>query len=132
MQYVRPDIATLCVGMAASMAAVLLAAGAPGKRFALPNSRVMIHQPWGGFQGQATDIDIQAREILRMKHRINEILAQHSGKSVEEIARDTDRDYYISGDEAKTYGLVDRVMTRRDPAVMPAGHEAPGGGGTKR
>lgn len=114
MQYVRPDVATLCMGMAASMAAVLLAAGAKGKRVALPNSRVMIHQPWtGGIQGPATDIDIQAREILKVRDRLNEILARHCERPLEEIARDTDRDYYLSGEEARLYGLVDSVESER-------------------
>jgi len=110
MQYVRPEVSTLCMGQAASMAAWLLAAGAPGKRQALPNSRVMLHQPMGGVQGQATDIDIHAREILKLRTRMNEILASHSGHAIEEIARDTERDYYMSADEAKNYGIVDRVM----------------------
>ncbi|MCC6641023.1 MAG: ATP-dependent Clp endopeptidase proteolytic subunit ClpP [Deltaproteobacteria bacterium] len=135
MQYVRPDITTLCVGQAASMGAVLLAAGAPGKRFALPNARIMIHQPWGGFQGQATDIEIQTREILKMKQRITEILAHHSGKNVDEIARDTERDYYLSGEDAQAYGLIDRVMARRElsPAAAPKGNGggSTGGGGTR-
>lgn len=130
MQYVRPDISTLCVGMAASMAAVLLAAGATGKRFALPNSRIMIHQPWGGFQGQATDIDIQAREILKTKQRMNEILAAHSGRPVDEIARDTERDYYMSGEDALGYGLVDRVMSRREGAAPSKGTKGGNGGAT--
>jgi ATP-dependent Clp protease protease subunit len=110
MQYVRPEIATLCIGQAASMAAWLLAAGAPGKRMALPNSRVMIHQPMGGFQGQATDVDIQAREILKIRHRMNELLAEHVGKPVEQIAKDTERDYYLSATEALAYGVIDQVM----------------------
>jgi len=135
MQYVRPDITTLCVGQAASMGAVLLAAGAAGKRFALPNARIMIHQPWGGFQGQATDIEIQTREILKMKQRITEILAHHSGKSADEIARDTERDYYLSGEDAQSYGLIDRVMARRElsPAAAPKGNGggSAGGGGTR-
>ena len=130
MQYVRPDISTLCVGIAASMAAVLLAAGAPGKRFSLPNSRIMIHQPWGGFQGQATDIDIQAREILKTKQRMNEILAAHSGRPVDEIARDTERDYYMSGEDALGYGLVDRVMSRREGAAPSKGTKGGNGGAT--
>jgi len=114
MQYVRPDVSTFCMGMAASMAAVLLGAGAKGKRVALPNARVMIHQPWtGGIQGPATDIDIQAREILKARDRINEILAHHTGRPLEEIARDTDRDYYLSGEEACRYGLVDSVESQR-------------------
>jgi ATP-dependent Clp protease protease subunit len=113
MQYIKPDVATICIGMAASMAAVLLAGGAKGKRTALPNSRIMIHQPWAGVQGTATDISIQAEEILRMKKRINEILARHTGKSIEQIEKDTDRDYYMSADEAKEYGIIDQVLVRR-------------------
>jgi ATP-dependent Clp protease protease subunit len=125
MQYIRPDVATLCMGMAASMAAVLLAAGAKGKRVALPNARVMIHQPWtGGIQGPATDIDIQAREILKARERLNEILAHHCGRPLEEIARDTDRDYYLSGEEARLYGLVDAVESER-PARAAAGAGRP-------
>ena len=123
MQYVRPEVATICLGQAASMAAWLLAAGAPGKRMGLPNSRIMIHQPMGGFQGQATDVDIQAREILKLRQRMNEILATHVGKSVEQIAKDTERDYYLSGEEALEYGVIDQVVTRRPPAaeeVVPA------------
>jgi ATP-dependent Clp protease protease subunit len=135
MQYVRPDITTLCVGQAASMAAVLLAAGAAGKRSALPNSRIMIHQPWGGFQGQATDIEIQAREILKMKQRISEILALHSGREVDLIARETERDYYMSGEDARAYGLIDRVMERRELVPVKTrsgnGSGSSGGGGTK-
>jgi ATP-dependent Clp protease protease subunit len=127
MQYVRPDVATLCMGMAASMAAVLLAAGAKGKRVALPNARVMIHQPWtGGIQGPATDIDIQAREILKARDRLNEILAHHCERPLEEIARDTDRDYYLSGEEARSYGLVDSVERER-PARAGAGVAAAAG-----
>ncbi len=110
MQYVRPDVATICLGQAASMATWLLAAGSPGKRQALPNSRIMIHQPMGGFRGQATDIDIQAREILKLRERMNEILAVHTNKPVEQIARDTERDYYMSGEEAREYGLIDQVV----------------------
>lgn len=113
MQYVRADVSTFCVGQAASMGALLLACGANEKRIALPNSRIMIHQPWGGFQGQATDIDIQAREILAMRERLNAILAKHCERPLEEIARDTDRDYYMSGEEARSYGLVDQVVARR-------------------
>jgi ATP-dependent Clp protease protease subunit len=112
MQYVRPEIATLCIGQAASMAAWLLAAGAPGQRLGLPNCRVMIHQPMGGFQGQATDVDIQAREILKLRHRMNELLALHVGKPIEQIAKDTERDYYLGAEEALSYGLIDRVMSR--------------------
>jgi ATP-dependent Clp protease protease subunit len=114
MEYVRPDIQTICLGQAASMGAWLLACGAPGKRMALPNSRIMIHQPMGGFQGQATDIDIQAREILKLRERMNEILAAHTGRPVEDIARDTERDYYMAGDEAEAYGLIDRVVARHE------------------
>jgi len=121
MQYVRPDVATICLGQAASMGAWLLAAGAPGKRMALPNSRIMIHQPMGGFQGQATDVDIQAREILKLRQRMNEILAEHVGKSVEQIAKDTERDYYLSGEEALAYGVIDQVMTRRSPGADEGG-----------
>ena len=116
MQYVRAGISTFCVGQAASMGAVLLACGTPGKRIALPNSRIMIHQPWGGVQGQATDIDIQARELLKIRERLNEILSQHIGVSLEQIAKDTDRDYYMSGEEARDYGIVDQVVTHRPPA----------------
>jgi ATP-dependent Clp protease protease subunit len=113
MQYVRAPISTFCVGQAASMAAVLLAAGEKGKRNALPNSRIMIHQPWGGAQGQAADIDIQAREILKLRDRLNEVLASHTGQTIEQIAQDSERDYYLSGEEAQAYGLVDRVVARR-------------------
>lgn len=113
MQYIKPDVATLCVGQAASMGAVLLAGGAKGKRSALPHSRIMIHQPWGGFQGQATDIEIQAREILRMKEELNRILANHTGQPLEKLARDAERDFFLSGKEAVEYGLVDQVFERR-------------------
>jgi ATP-dependent Clp protease protease subunit len=113
MQFVKPDVSTLCVGQAASMGALLLAAGAKGKRYCLPNSRVMIHQPMGGFQGQASDIEIHAKEILYLKQRLNEILAKHTGQDIERIARDTDRDNFLSGDAAVQYGLVDRVLTSR-------------------
>ncbi len=113
MQYIKPDVVTICMGQAASMGAVLLAAGAPGKRFALPHARIMIHQPLGGFQGQATDIEIHAKEILRLKQMLNEILAKHTGQPLERIEKDTDRDFFMSADEAKEYGLIDRVLTRR-------------------
>ena len=113
MKYIRADVSTFCVGQAASMGAVLLACGDHGKRIALPNSRVMIHQPWGGFQGQATDIDIQAREILKIRETLNQILADHTGKALEDIARDTERDYYMSGEEARAYGLIDQVVEQR-------------------
>jgi ATP-dependent Clp protease protease subunit len=115
MQYIRADVSTICIGMAASMAAVLLAGGAKGKRTSLPNSRIMIHQPWGGVQGTATDISIQAEEILRMKKKINQILASHCDKSVEQVEKDTDRDYYLSAEEAKTYGLVDNILFKKQP-----------------
>lgn len=110
MQYVKPDIATYCLGQAASMGALLLAAGAKGKRFSLPNSRIMIHQPMGGFQGQATDIGIHAREILRIKEALNKILSFHTEQPLEKIETDTDRDFFMSGDEAKEYGIVDEVV----------------------
>jgi ATP-dependent Clp protease protease subunit len=114
MQYVKPDIATVCIGQAASMGAVLLAAGTTGKRYSLPNSRIMIHQPMGGFQGQASDVEIHAKEMLRMKEDLNQILANHSGKPIDQIQKDTDRDYFMSGTEAQTYGIVDHVITSRD------------------
>ncbi|MBI4428437.1 MAG: ATP-dependent Clp protease proteolytic subunit, partial [Ignavibacteriales bacterium] len=113
MQYIRPDVSTICIGMAASMAAVLLAGGAKAKRTALPNSRIMIHQPWGGVQGTASDISIQAEEILKMKKRINEILANHTSKGIDQIEKDTDRDYYLSSQEAKDYGLIDNILLKR-------------------
>ncbi|MCW3491381.1 ATP-dependent Clp endopeptidase proteolytic subunit ClpP [Dethiobacter alkaliphilus] len=113
MQYIKPDVSTICVGLAASMGAVLLAAGADGKRFSLPNSRIMVHQPLGGAQGQAVDIEIHAKEILRIRERLNEILAGHTGKPVEQIARDTDRDYFMSAEQAKEYGLIDGVLEKR-------------------
>lgn len=112
MQLVKPDVSTICIGQAASAAAVLLAAGTKGKRFALPNARVMIHQVMGGSEGQATDIEIQTKEILRVKKSINDILARHTGKTVAEIENDTDRDYFLSSAEAKKYGLIDSVITR--------------------
>jgi len=114
MQYIKPDITTVCIGQAASMGAVLLAAGTRGKRYSLPNSRILIHQPMGGFQGQASDIEIQAREILRMKDRLNQILMDHTGKKMEDIQKDTDRDFFMSGDEAKKYGIIDHVIANRD------------------
>lgn len=123
MRFVRPDITTICIGQAASMAAVLLAAGAPGKRFALPNSRVLIHQPLGAFQGQATDIDIQAREILRIRQRLNEILVQHTGQTYEKIERDTERDCIMTGAQAVEYGILDQVITERKKSLL----EGPGG-----
>jgi ATP-dependent Clp protease protease subunit len=113
IQYVRPDVSTLCMGQAASMGAIILASGAKGKRFTLPNSRIMVHQPMGGVQGQASDIDIQAREILKMRQRLNEILVKHTGQPLEKVAKDTDRDFYMSSEEAKEYGVVDEVFERR-------------------
>lgn len=113
MQFVTCDIATYCVGQAASMGAVLLAAGTKGKRYSLPNARIMIHQPWGGAEGKATDISIAAREILRLKDRLNEILAAHTGKKAATLAKDTERDFFMSAEEAKTYGLVDEVLAKR-------------------
>jgi ATP-dependent Clp protease protease subunit len=120
IQYVKPDIATTCLGQAASAAAVLLAAGKRGKRLALPHSRILLHQPWGTGGGQAADIEIQAREILRMRDVLNEILAQHTGQDVDKIARDTDRDYIMSADEAKSYGIIDEVITARDSSETPS------------
>jgi ATP-dependent Clp protease protease subunit len=113
MQYVKSDIATLCMGQAASMGALLLAAGSKGKRYALPNSRIMIHQPMGGFQGQATDIDIHAREILRIRKDLNQILAHHTGHSLKKIAADTERDNFMSAEESKKYGIIDKVLMKR-------------------
>lgn len=114
MQYIKPDIATVCIGQAASMGALLLCAGTNGKRYSLPNSRILIHQPMGGFQGQASDIEIQAKEILRMKDTLNQILVKHTGKDMGQIQKDTDRDYFMSGNEAKEYGLIDHVILNRD------------------
>lgn len=114
MQYVKCDIATLCMGQAASMGAFLLAAGTDGKRYSLPNARIMIHQPMGGFQGQATDIDIQAREILRMKSDLNKLLAKHTKRTLKKISSDTERDYFMSAIEAQKYGLIDKVLTNRE------------------
>ncbi|HHO0457509.1 TPA: ATP-dependent Clp endopeptidase proteolytic subunit ClpP [Morganella morganii] len=113
MQFIKPQVSTICVGQACSMGSFLLAAGAPGKRYCLPNSRVMIHQPLGGYQGQATDIEIHAQEILKVKARMNDLLAHHTGKSVEEIQRDTERDRFLSAKEAQEYGLVDHIYTHR-------------------
>ncbi|MFO7686591.1 MAG: ATP-dependent Clp endopeptidase proteolytic subunit ClpP [Desulfobacterales bacterium] len=114
MQYIKPDVTTVCIGQAASMGALLLACGARGKRYSLPNSRILIHQPMGGFQGQASDIEIQAREILRMKETLNQILVNHTGKNIDQIRRDTDRDFFMSGQEAKEYGIIDHVITNRE------------------
>ncbi len=112
MQYIKPDVSTICVGLAASMGAVLLAAGAPEKRFCLPNSRLMIHQPMGGAQGQATDVEIHAKEIVKTRERLNNILSYHTGQPIERIQQDTDRDFFMAGDEAKEYGLIDDVLER--------------------
>ena len=114
MQYIKPDITTVCIGQAASMGAVLLTAGTKNKRYSLPNSRILIHQPMGGFQGQASDIEIQAKEILRMKDTLNHILVKHTGRELKRIQTDTDRDYFMSGEEAKEYGIIDHVITNRD------------------
>lgn len=113
MQYIKPDVSTICIGMAASMGAVLLTAGAEGKRIALPNSRIMIHQPMGGMQGQASDIEIHAKEILKTRAKLNEILAKHTGRPLEKIEADTDRDFYMSAEEAQQYGIVDKIIEKR-------------------
>jgi len=118
MQYIKSPVATLCMGQAASMSALLLAAGAPGKRFALPHARILIHQPMGGFQGQATDVDIQAREILRLREELNEIMSKHTGQSIDRISRDTERDFYMSGQQAKEYGLIDVVISHREAGLV--------------
>ena len=117
MQFIKPDVSTLCIGQAASMGAFLLAAGADGKRYALPNSRMMIHQPLGGFQGQASDIEIHAREILALRQRLNEMLAKHTGQPIERIEKDTDRDNFMSAESAKEYGLIDKVLSSRADAA---------------
>jgi len=119
MQFVKPPVTTLCMGQAASMAALLLGAGAPGKRSSLPHARILIHQPLGGFSGQASDVDIQAREILRLREELNEIMAKHTGQDIDRINRDTERDFYMSGDQAKEYGLVDEVITQRELGKRP-------------
>jgi ATP-dependent Clp protease protease subunit len=129
MQYVRPDVATICLGQAASMGAWLLAAGSAGKRMALPNSRIMIHQPMGGVQGQASDIEIHAKEILKLRERMNELLAAHTGKEVVEIARDTERDYYMDGEEARAYGLIDKVVRQHEALSKGNGADGSDGGG---
>ena len=125
MQFVKPDVSTICVGQAASMGALLLAGGAAGKRFCLPHSRVMIHQPLGGFQGQASDIDIHAREVLKIRQHLNELLAKHTGQSIDSVAKDTDRDNFMGPDEAVAYGLIDKVLDRRIDAVAEAPGETP-------
>jgi ATP-dependent Clp protease protease subunit len=127
MQYVRPAVSTLCMGQSASMAALLLAAGNKGKRYALPHSRILIHQPMGAFSGQATDVDIQAREILKLRENLNQIMAKHTGQELARIARDTERDYYMDGEEAKAYGLVDEVVVERP--VKPSGTSGKSSGG---
>jgi len=119
MQFIKPPVATVCLGQAASMAAVLLAGGAPGKRTALPNARILIHQPMGGTRGQATDIKIQAEEILRMREHLNGILSKHTGQPLERIAADTERDYYMSSDQAKVYGIIDQVVAKRGASPKP-------------
>ena len=126
MQYVEPRVGTICMGLAASMAAVLLAGGATGMRFSLPNTRILIHQPSGGFQGQAADIQIHAQEILRVRHRIDEILSQHTGKPIEVVTRDSDRDFFMSADEAKAYGLIDEIIQGRPKEANP--HTTSNGG----
>jgi ATP-dependent Clp protease protease subunit len=120
IQYVRPDVVTICMGQSTSMAALLLAAGTKGKRYCLPHSRIMIHQPLGGAQGQATDIDIQAREILKVREILNQILVKHTGQSLERIQRDTERDFFMSAEEAKEYGIVDKVITKRELQTLSA------------
>lgn len=117
MQFIKPDVSTMCVGQAASMGALLLAGGAKGKRYALPHSRIMIHQPLGGFQGQATDVDIHAREILKTRERLNEILSRHTGQPLERIRQDTERDFFMGGTEAVEYGLIDGVLSRRESSA---------------
>ncbi len=117
MRFIRPDVSTMCIGQAASMGALLLAGGASGKRYCLPHSRMMIHQPLGGFQGQATDVDIHAREILKIRDQLNQILSRHTGQPVEKVAQDTERDRFLGGDEAVTYGLIDKVLEQRTPAT---------------
>lgn len=129
MQYIKPDVSTICMGQAASMGAFLLNAGAPGKRIALPNARIMIHQPLGGAQGQATDIEIQAAEILRLKRRLNELMAIHSGQDLKKIEKDTDRDFFLSAEEAKEYGLIDEVLVPKIGANQVPMPPAQGTGG---
>ena len=129
MQYIKSPVATLCMGQGASMAALLLTAGAKGKRFALPHARILIHQPLGGFQGQATDVEIQAREILRLREDLNEIMASHTGQPIERIHQDTERDFYMSGEQAKEYGLIDQVISHREAGSMfPPKHLGLGAG----
>jgi ATP-dependent Clp protease protease subunit len=120
IQHIKSEVITICVGLAASMGAFLLAAGAPGKRLALPHARIMIHQPLGGTRGQASDIEIEAKEVIRIKHALNEMLAKHTGKSLEQVEKDTDRDYFMSAEEAMSYGLIDRVIEERAQATEAA------------
>ena len=120
IQHIKSEVITICVGLAASMGAFLLAAGAPGKRLALPHARIMIHQPLGGTRGQASDIEIEAKEVIRIKHALNEMLAKHTGKSLEQVEKDTDRDYFMSAEEAMSYGLIDRVIEERSQATEAA------------
>ncbi|MBI3621760.1 MAG: ATP-dependent Clp endopeptidase proteolytic subunit ClpP [Nitrospirae bacterium] len=128
MQYIKPAVSTICIGQAASMGALLLTAGTKGKRYALPNARIMIHQPMGGFQGQATEVDIHAREILKMRERLNEILAKHTGQSVERIAQDTERDYFMSPTAAREYGLIDEVISKAPVHEKRDGEKRDGAG----
>jgi len=130
IQYVKPAIATICVGQAASMGALLLAAGTKGKRYALPNSRIMIHQPRGGFEGQATDIGIQAEEIIKIRKRLDEIMARHASQSVEKVHKDSERDYFMSAEEAKAYGLIDEVIVRPPKGLRPTKNDKGGDGKT--
>jgi ATP-dependent Clp protease protease subunit len=123
MQYIKPDVVTICMGQSASMAALLLAAGAKGKRYALPHSRILIHQPLGGAQGQATDIDIHAREILKIREKLNHILAKHTGQDLDRISKDTDRDYFMDAEAAKEYGLIDKVITTREMREQLSGNK---------
>lgn len=125
MQYIKPDVSTICMGQCASMGAFLLAAGAAGKRFALPHSRIMIHQPWGGFQGQATDIEIHAKEILRLKENLNNLLAKHTKQPIKKLQQDAERDFFMSGEEAKTYGVVDQVVEYRPKETAKDGNTKP-------
>jgi ATP-dependent Clp protease, protease subunit len=119
MQYIKPDVSTICMGQAASAAAVLLAAGTEGKRFALPHSRVLLHQPWGGAAGQAADIEIQAKEILKMRDLLNQVVSHHTGQALDKVAKDTDRDFIMSADEAKDYGIIDEILVTRELAAVP-------------
>ncbi len=130
MQYIRPDVSTICIGLAASAGALLLAAGAPNKRFTLPHSTIMIHQPLGGVQGQASDIEIHVREVVRIKEVLNEILVKHTGQSIEKISEDTERDRFMTPEEAKEYGLIDEVISSRDPVVAGASARALKDGGS--